>query len=383
MPEGASAAPPVTKRARRGRPSLEVTLTPPQREELSRRVRAVTSSQRDALRARILLACEQGGSAENVAERIHVHPSTVERWRARFLRRGLPGLEDLPRSGHKPTFGSLVRLEVVALACEPVVSRNGRTRRALEDVRREAVSRKIVGSISKSTVQRILADVDLRPHLVQGWVHSPDPQFREKVAEITDLYLNPPKNSVVLSIDEKTGMQALERRFPDRPPAPGQKLRREFEYVRHGTQSLICSFEVHTGRVLERCRDRRTGRDLVRFMNAVAKAYPTGTVHVIWDNLNIHYDGKQKRWTSFNRRHGKRFVFHYTPKHASWVNQVELFFSILQRMCLRNGSFRSKSELREAVLAFITYWNREKARPFRWTFKGYPLQSGIEMDRPS
>ena len=216
---------------------------------------------------------------------------------------------------------------------------------------------------------------------MRGWLHSPDPQFREKVTTITDLYLHPPAGAVVLSIDEKTGMQALERRFPDRPAGPGRPGRREFEYTRHGTQSLLCAFEVHRGRVVGDCRDTRTAADLVGFMETVAVEYPTGPVHVIWDCLNIHFDGTEQRWTAFNARHGQRFVFHYTPKHASWVNQIELFFSILQRQCVRAGSFRSPAELRTTVLAFLAAWNRDRAHPFRWTFTGYPLQAG--RDRPA
>jgi hypothetical protein len=126
------------------------------------------------------------------------------------------------------------------------------------------------------------------------------------------------------------------------------------------------------------CRDTRTAADLVGFMETVAVEYPTGPVHVIWDCLNIHFDGAEQRWTAFNARHGHRFVFHYTPKHASWVNQVELFFSILQRQCLRSGSFRSTAELRTVVEAFLTAWNRDRAHPFRWTFTGYPLQAGCD-----
>jgi hypothetical protein len=139
---------------------------------------------------------------------------------------------------------------------------------------------------------------------------------------------------------------------------------------------LLCAFEVHTGNVVADCGDTRKAADLVQFMERIATAYPHQTVHVIWDCLNIHFDGKDSRWTTFNERHGNRFVFHYTPKHASWVNQVECFFSILQRQCLTHGSFDSVEELREAVLAFLDDWNRNKAHPFRWTFTGYPLQTG-------
>jgi hypothetical protein len=358
-----------------------MTIDAQQRAELDRRVRAATSSQRDALRARIILASEDGSIAEVVARKLGVHRRTVERWRSRFAREGLAGLEDRPRPGHKPAFGPVARLQVIALACEPAPMGTGKSTRSIEDVRQDAIGRGIVERMSWSTVQRILADADMHPHRVQGWVHSPDPQFREKVTEITDLYRHPPPGAVVLSIDEKTGMQAIERRFPDRPAAPGRVRRREFEYKRHGTQSLFCSFEVHTGHVVEQCGETRKAQDLEAFMDKVAARYPGGPVHVIWDNLNIHFDGADHRWTAFNARHGERFVFHYTPKHASWVNQVELFFSILQRQCLRDGSFASTEELRATVLRFIAYWNREKARPFRWTFTGYPLQAGIEIEQ--
>ena len=366
----------------RGRPCVRLTLNAEQRAELQRRVRAGTSCQRDSLRARIILASEDGDSAVAVARRVGVHPRTVERWRERFRRQGLRGLHDKPRPGAPPKWAPVTRLELIALACEPVAWHEGKTTRTIAELVDEAVARRLVDGIGWSSYQRLLADSDLRPHRVQGWLHSPDPQFREKVTAITELYLHPPAGAVVLSIDEKTGMQALERRFPDRPAAPGRRRRREFEYTRHGTQSLLCAFEVHRGRVVADCGATRTAEDLVRFMERIAALYPTGTVHVIWDNLNIHFDGAAGRWTAFNARHGDRFVFHYTPKHASWVNQVELFFSILQRQCLRDASFPSIEALRTAVLAFIVAWNRDRAHPFRWTFTGYPLQAGAAVDAP-
>ena len=362
--------------AGRGRPCITVALTAEERGELQRRIGAGSGAQRDALRARIIVACERGGSAAAVGQRVGVHPRTVERWRSRFQRHGVAGLRDAPRPGPKPKFGPITRLELIGLACEPVPAPVGQTTRTLDQLVREATTRGVVDQISYSSYQRLLADIDLRPHLVRGWVHSPDPQFREKVSAITALYLQPPPGAVVLSIDEKPGMQALERRFPDRAAAPGRRRRREFEYTRHGTQSLLCAFEVHRGHVVAECGATRTAADLVRFMETVAAQYPTGPVHIIWDCLNIHFDGGDQRWTAFNARHGLRFVFHYTPKHASWVNQVELFFSILHRQCLRDASFGSVETLRTAVLEFIAVWNRERAHPFRWTFTGYPLQAG-------
>ena len=211
-------------------------------------------------------------------------------------------------------------------------------------------------------------------------MHSPDPQFREKVSEITALYLQPPPGAVVLSIDEKTGMQALERRFPDRPPARGRRRRREFEYTRHGTQSLLCAFEVHRGRAVAECGATRTGADLVRFMDTVAAQYPTGPVHVIWDCLNIHFDGPEQRWTAFNARHGQRFVFHYTPQARVLGQSGGADLQHPERQCLRDASFCSIEALRTAVLAFIAAWNRDRAHLFRWTFTGYPLQAGAAMN---
>jgi hypothetical protein len=257
-------------------------------------------------------------------------------------------------------------------------AKRGKTTRTIDELVEEAGRRGLVDSISWSSYQRILAEIDLRPHKVEQWLHSPDPEFRPKVTAICELYLHQPVGSVVLSIDEKTGMQALERRFPDRPASPGRRRRREVEYKRHGTQSLLCAFEVHTGKVVAECGATRTADDLMRFMESVAGLYPNVIVHVVWDCLNIHFDGRDDRWRAFNARHGHRFVFHYTPKHASWVNQVECFFSILQRQCLNDASFRSTEELRETVLAFIAGWN-ERAHPFRRTFTGYPLQTGVNL----
>ena len=348
------------------------------------------------------------------------------------MREGLAGLADLPRSGRKRVYGNVLRMEVLCIACDPacveepvpcrchelsmkgaqfleVIDKLSRSKlslpfnvvtaitmlaamergkqtmevlipRTIEQVRDEAIRREVVSSISKSTVQRILSQGDLRPHKVRGWMHSPDPQFREKVTEICDLYHNPPQGSVVISVDEKTGMQARERCHPDRAVSAGRALRHEYEYKRHGTQALLAGINVHTGEVLAHCKDHRSASDLLELMEEVAQRYPQRTVHVIWDNLNTHYDGVDKRWTSFNARHGHRFVFHYTPKHASWVNQIELFFSILQRRCLKHGSFRSTFHLHTAVLEFVDQWNR-KARPFRWTFSGYPLQIGAEIKK--
>ena len=186
---GSDAAVATGQSRRRGRPLARVQLQPEQSAELQRRVRAATSTQREALRARIILACAEGLNTPEAARICGTHVRTVERWRSRFLRLGLKGLKDRPRPGHKPKFGPVVRLQLIALACEPMESENGVSRRTIEQLRQVSISQGIVEGISWSSVQRILAQAELRPHLVRGWMHSPDPEFREKVTEITELYL--------------------------------------------------------------------------------------------------------------------------------------------------------------------------------------------------
>jgi hypothetical protein len=222
-------------------------------------------------------------------------------------------------------------------------------------------------SISRSTVQRILNAEGLRPHRVRQWLHSPDPEFRPKVARICDLYLNPPPGAIVLSIDEKP-MQALERR--GNTHGIDGVVRREFEYIRRGTRTLLGALNVHTGEVFGRVVEHRTSDALVAFMEEVARRYRGKQVYVVWDNLNVHEDGPSQRWTCFNARHAGRFHFVHTPLHASWVNQIEVWFSILQRRILRHGSFDHASRLTLEVEAFIRYWNAHEKRPFRWRFSG-------------
>ncbi len=313
------------------------------------------------------------------ARTLGVSESFVHRWRDRFVDEGrFKALEDKPRSGRPVEIDAVMRCEVISMACgEPkdfgVPYRDVWT---LDELRQRFVELHPKSrSISRTSVLRILRDKQLRPHRVKMWLHSPDPLFRVKVTEICELYLNLPEGSVVLCVDEKTGMQALGRKHPVRGPVPGRDRRMDYEYVRNGTRKLIAAFNPHTGDVYAEVREGRTAEDLMQFMEEVAVQNPTQQVHIVWDNLNIHYDGPSKRWTEFNTRHGGRFHFHYTPIHASWVNQVELLFGILQRRVLRYGVFNSLEELDDAVIGFLDHWNKHESHPFNWTFKGYPPQA--------
>jgi transposase len=338
-------------------------------EALLRRGTCTVAEQR---RARIVLLAADGKSTTQIAAELKVGVNTVSRWRGRISRHGVgedagEALADAARSGRPATIDALTRAQVVATACDPLPDGQGLSGWTL-DLLVEELPVRCIASVSRSSIHRMLSTVDLQPHRQRMWLHSPDPLFREKVSEIVEVYLRPPPGSIVLSFDEKTGLQAVERKHPDRLARPGQLARHEFEYIRHGTQSLLATLNVHTGEVIADCGPTRTGEDMERHFERLAARYPVGDIHVVLDNLNIH---KGERWKRFNERHGGRFHFHYTPLHASWVNQIELFFGVLGRRCLRRKSFRSTAELAAHVLAFIERWNRKDRKPFHWTFAGF------------
>ena len=330
------------------------------------------------MRAQMILMLAAGLGTAGTADRLGVTDRVVRKWSARWKQSPhLESLRERDRPGRPPRISIATRCQVVKIACNrPQSTQRGRrvrppvwTQQAIAD----ELYRRHDERISRSSVQRILSASDLRPHRIKQWLHSPDPDFAAKVDRICKLYLEPPPNAVVVSIDEKP-MQALRRRHPTHL-GPDRMLRREFEYSRRGTCCLLGAFDVRTGRVLGRVVPRRTATALVGFLEAVARRYPGRKIFVVWDNLNIHLDGKDRRWSAFNRRHDGRFRFVYTPLHASWVNQIEIWFSILQRRVLRHASFDSVQMLRDHVLGFIADWNRYDAHPFRWTFTGRFVQN--------
>jgi len=231
----------------------------------------------------------------------------------------------------------------------------------------EELKRQTGTTLSRSEIGRILLCGGLRPHRVQTWLHSPDPDFRAKARAVCDLYVAPPPGVRVLCVDEKSGMTAREDLHPLHMPARRQgRLRREAEYVRHGTTNLIASLDVQTGEIFGRCM-ARTAKGLVAFFEELVAYYAAGEIVIVCDNLNVH---KGPLIDAFCERHGGRIRFVYTPLHASWVNQIEIWFSILQRKVLRHGSFSSPMDLVAGVMAYIRHWNAVERRPFRWRFRG-------------
>lgn len=356
----------------RGRPGKQIVLSDDDRKTLEGLVRAKKTELRLVLRARIILMAADDLSSKKIAKKLKISQQTVCQWRSRFAQAGIDdALNDKPRPGAPRRISEADRLELVALACKPLNDNKGRVTPTLKEIQKRAVVQGI--KISESHLHYVLQSGDVHPHRVQQWLHSTDPQFREKVNKICELYKAAPADSVVLSIDEKSGMQAIERKYSGKPAKPGQLYREEYEYKRHGTLCLIGAYNVHTGEIIAECRKRRTQKDILEFMETVATAYPKQQVHVVWDNLNTHVSDKV--WGAFNEKHGHRFHFHFTPKHASWVNQIELLFGIIGRRVLRNASHTSIEHLRECTQRFIKERNATP-KPFKWTFRGFCLQTG-------
>jgi transposase len=336
-------------------------LTAGERTELERRVRAQTTSHRDRRRAEVILLCAEGVAGSQVAKRVGLSKQSVSKWRQRFLNEGLDGLDDAARSGRPLVYGPTERLVLMAKVTEehPEVDSQW-SHSELEG----AMAKAGIG-ISASQIGRILAADDVKPHRVEGWLTRRDtPEFWERAADVCGLYLSPPENAVVLSIDEKTGIQAKSRKHPTQPLRPGRPERREFEYVRHGTASLIAAFDVKSGKVHARDIERNNSITFMGFLEEIDEQIDDElAIHIVLDNGSSHTSKATKAWLAAH----PRFVVHHTPAHASWLNQVEAFFSILTRKLLRRGDFSSREDLVAKLLAFIEHYS-ETAKPFKWVY---------------
>src|SRR5215210_2914214 len=328
--------------------------------------RSGTVEARFAKRARIVLLAADGVSNREIGELVDLHYNQVAVWRRRYSELGVAGLGDEERPGRLCVYDHDDVLLLVKTVTEPPP--DGATRWTMEALA-GAMNRHGV-PISASQVWRICRALDLKPWQVQSWMTSHDPDFWERAGDVCGLYLNPPDNVVVWSVDEKTGIQATSRVNPTRPAVPGIPVRREFEYRRHGTAVLFAALNVHEGDVAGWVTDSTRSENFVAFLADLVVQTPAGLdLHCIVDNLKTH---STDLVDTFLQQH-PHVHLHFTPTHASWLNQVELFFSILQRRLLRRGEFDSVDELADRVIAFIKDYNR-RAQPFRWTYDGRPLQ---------
>jgi transposase len=304
-------------------------------------------------RARTVLLIAQGLSGVEVAERTGYTPVQVSRIRGRFLAEGPAGLADHARSGRPPVIGARERAKVVALTLKPPPA-------GLSHWSARELARKV--DLSPSTVHRIWRAHALAPHRSQTFKFTADPAAEEKIADVVGLYLAPPTNAVVLCVDEKTQIQALERTQPILPLRPGLPARQTHDYRRAGITSLYAALEVANGTVTGELADRHTGADFLRFCRQLARAYPRRALHIVLDNSSTHSTPAVQQWLQAH----PRIQFHFTPTGASWLNMVEAWFGILTRKSIRRGSFDTVRALVRHITHSIDHWNQDST-PFVWT----------------
>jgi transposase len=333
-----------------------LTLADDERSKLEAWARRPKSAQRLALRARIVLAAAAGRSNTAIAADLRVCLPTVGKWRQRFLDARLEGLADEPRPGAPRAITDAQVEEAVTrtLETKPANATHWSTRGLAKEL-----------GLSQTAVSRIWRAFGLKPHRTETFKLSTDPFFVEKVRDVVGLYLNPPDRAVVLCVDEKSQVQALDRTQPLLPMTPGQAERGTHDYVRHGTTSLFAALNVATGRVVGHCHRRHRQQEFVKFLERIDAAIPPEegvTVHLVMDNYGTHKTPRVKRWLA---RH-PRFVVHFTPTSASWLNQVERFFAAITEKRIRRGAFRSVAALEQAIRDYLDEHNRDP-KPFVWT----------------
>lgn len=335
-------------------PVPALALSDDQRDVLTTWSRSRALPQRQVLRARIVLLAAEGASNTSISARLGCSEPTVRLWRTRFAAAGIAALEeDAPGRGRPATYDERTVAKVISTTLgSPPRGETHWSCRAVADR---------VG-VSRSTVLRIWQEHELQPHRTRSFKASTDPELEAKVTDVVGLYLHPPeKAAAVLCVDEKSQIQALDRTQPLLPMRPGQPEPRTHDYVRHGTATLFAALDVATGEVTGRTYARHRHQEFLRFLQLVAKRYPRGEVHLVLDNYRTHKHPEVQAWLA----HHPRFKLHFTPTSASWLNQVETWFSIVHRKAIRRGVFRSVAHLKDAIQRFLDAWNRN-CHPFAW-----------------
>lgn len=322
-------------------------------KQLRRIVARPTEAAGVVRRARVVLLSVDGLRGKEIAIRLDLKPETVSRIRARFFAFGLDGLRERPRSGRPRIVLPATVERIIQLAMSPPPP--GRIRWTTRLLAKEV-------EVTSGYVSDILRKHELKPHLVRTYKVSRDPEFAAKVQDVVGLYLNPPTHAVVLSVDEKTSIQALERTQPPLPLRTGRATRHTHDYKRHGVVDLFAALEVATGKVTHSLSDTHTGADFLSFIKKVESKYRRRELHVILDNSSTHSTPDVQHWLAEH----PRVRFHYTPTSASWLNQVEGFFGILGKQSLGTTGFPSKRALREHIEAYLEAWNRNPTA-FEWT----------------
>src|SRR5215831_7068827 len=332
---------------------VPIIVTAADRMELERLHRASSTPAGLSRRARAILLMAHGVSGAEIAERIGYTVVQVSRIRRRYANGGVAGLHDRPKSGRPPTITARKRAQIVALTLKS--PGGGVTHWSTRDLARTT-------GVSHSTVHRLWQAHALKPHQVQTFKFTTDPEAEAKIHDVVGLYLHPPTNAVVLSVDEKTQIQALSRTQPLLPLRPGLPARQTHDYARHGLTSLYAALEVATGRVVGECAARHTAAEFLGFLRRLARTYRQGELHVILDNSSTHTTPAVEAWLAAH----PRVRFHFTPTGASWLNLVEAWFSILTRKSVRRGSFDTVRALIRHIERYLAEWNAHPTL-FVWT----------------
>jgi transposase len=355
-----------------------LTVPDADRAELEKRARAKGAPARVVERARIVLLAADGLTGAQIAERAGCTEPTVIKWRRQYAQRGLAGLQDAPRPGGPKTVltGEVVCEILAATVTPPPESLRAAgvthwsSRRLADWLRQDKGIR-----VSHDSITVLWRKFCLAPHRTEGFKFSTDPQLEAKVRDVVGLYLAPPDNAVVVCVDEKPQIQALDRTRPVLPMRPGIPERHTHDYVRHGTTTLFAALDVATGTVTDACHPRHRHGEFLRFLKKVAAAYPGCELRVVCDNYATHKHAEVRTWLA--RPENQRITLHFVPTSCSWLNLVECFFSIITRQAIRRGTFTSVKELTATIGAFIDHWN-EHPRPFTWTKDADEILAKIE-----
>jgi putative transposase len=341
-----------------GRKGKSLTISGEDLQELISMSRSTKLDHRYVMRSRIILKLYEGKSYDQVQKELSIGREAVAKWKSRFLQSGMEGLRDQSGRGVKAKYKEEDKARIIQKACEK--PKGGYTNWSQRRIA------KALG-VSQSTVQKTLKEHALKPHKVEYWCgKNTDPEFEEKMLNVIGLYLNPGENAIVLSVDEKTQIQALDRSQPELPMRSGNAKRLTATYKRNGTVSLIAALAVHDGEITAQTIDKNNHENFLKFLKKLYRKYPKKQLHIIADNLNVHKHHKIKEWLLTK----KRITMHFTPTYSSWLNQVEIWFNILTKDVLKGGVWHSKKQLVDQILEYIDTYNKTRAKPFEWTYKG-------------
>ena len=344
------------------RKSKEIPITREQKQELLIWGRSQKLDYRYVLRSKIILASLEGKTVEDIMDETNSSRRTVIKWRDRFRNKGIDGLKDLPRPGKAPIYSPEKKVEVIQKACSK--PEGGYTNWSQQRIANEV-------GMSRSHVNRILMEADLKPHKTEYWCgKSEDPEFKEKMTNIVGLYMDPPENAIIICVDEKTQMQALDRTQPELPLRPGNPKRQTATYKRNGTVSLIAALAVHSGEITAKTMKSNNAENFLSFLKKLDRKYTNKKLHIIADNLSVHKHKEVKKW--LNRK--RKITLHFTPTYSSWLNQVEIWFNILTKDVIKGGIWTSSNQLANQLMEYIKTYNATRAKPFQWTYTGKPLK---------